>query len=309
VGGSAKAKVKGGAIAQMQVYQCIYCDAACEEEDDKCIECFVCKNWSHQKCAKLTDEVFSTLTDPVFENLQWVCQPCMETKKEVQSRDDARLDALVSLIPMVHAMSARMESLEKGLMGEKLEEKIEEVVDRKLAELWEEQVEMEKRKCNLVIWNLKESAKTEIEEKKKDDLAAVKLLLSKVVELEEGDVVEPVRLGKGTQVGTRPRMLRVTVKSEDKKKEILRKAPELNANVRDQAKRVYINPDYTQKQREQQKKLRDEKKRRTDAGEQNLAIRNGKIVQLKPRAANDGENQGNPGGGGDANAEGDAGKH
>jgi hypothetical protein len=202
-----------------------------------------------------------------------------------------------------------MESLEKGLMGEKLEEKIEEVVDRKLAELWEEQVEVEKRKCNLVIWNLKESAKTEIEEKKRDDLAAVKLLLSKVVEIEEGEVVEPVRLGKGTQVGTRPRMLRVTVKSEDKKKEILRKAPELNANIRDQAKRVYINPDYTQKQREQQKKLRDEKKRRTDAGEQNLAIRNGKIVQLKPRAANDGENQGKPGGGGDANAEGADGKH
>jgi hypothetical protein len=298
-------KLKGKlSISDAAVFQCIYCDSACEEIDDNCIECFVCKNWSHQKCAKVPDEIFKSLTD--LGCLQWVCQPCMESKQEAQSRDDARLEALLSLIPMVHAMSARMESIEKGLMGEKLEEKIEEVVDRKLAEMLQEQMEVEKRKCNLVIWNLKESTKLEIEDKKKDDLTAVKSLLSKVVQLEEGDVVEPIRLGKGTQLGTRPRLLRVTLKSEEKKKEILKKAPDLNKNVRDQAKRIFINPDYTQKQREQQKKLREEKKRRTDEGEQNLAIRNGKIVQVKPRAI---DGQENAGVGADANAGGDASKH
>ena len=94
-------------------------------------------------------------------------------------------------------------------MGEKLEEKIEEVVDRKLAEIMEEQREVEKRKKNLIIVNLKESTQTEFEERKKEDLAAAKILLGKLVTLESDDLVEPVRLGKVG--GNRPRMLRVAV--------------------------------------------------------------------------------------------------
>ena len=111
-------------------------------------------------------------------------------------------------------------------------------------------------------------------------MAAAKSLISKIVTLEEGEVVEPIRLGKVG--GNRPRLLKVTVKNHDKKKEIVRKAPELNRNVADKDKRVYINHDYTQKQREKYKALREEKWRRTREGEQNLVIRNGKIVVFKP---------------------------
>ena len=43
-----------------------------------------------------------------------------------------------------------------------------------------------------------------------------------------------------------------------------------------------MTPDLTKKEREANKKLRDELHRRKGAGETNLAIRNGKIVMLKP---------------------------
>jgi hypothetical protein len=184
---------------------------------------------------------------------------------------------------MVEGLNMRLANLERGLLkGEALEQKIEEVVDKKLAEVMDEQKEIEKRKMNVIIWNLRESAKAEVAEKKEDDLAAAKSLLAKLVPLDEDEVVDPVRLGK-VSLGNRPRMLRVTIKKEEKRKEILRKAPELNRTVADEKKRIYINPDYTQKQREQYKALREEKKRRIDAGEENLAIRNGKIVTVKPR--------------------------
>ena len=154
-------------------------------------------------------------------------------------------------------------------------------MDRKLAEAMEEQREIDKRKNNLIIVNMKESTRVEIEERKYDDLTAARTLFERVVSLDQGDVVEPVRLGR--MGGNLPRMLRVTVKSEEKKKEILRKAHELNSSVTDSKKKVYINSDYTQKQRETYKALRAEKHRRTEEGEQNLVIRNGKIVVGKPR--------------------------
>ena len=46
-------------------------------------------------------------------------------------------------------------------------------------------------------------------------------------------------------------------------------------------KKIYINPDYTPKQREQNKELRAEMKRRMEEGEEDLTIRHGKIVVWK----------------------------
>ena len=164
----------------------------------------------------MDDDIFLSLSNPKQQNLQWICKPCLGKSSEPQSRFDNRMDKLLDLIPLIHSLSSRLENIEKGLMGEKLEEKIEEVVDRKLAEIMEEQREVEKRKKNLIIVNLKESTQTEFEERKKEDLAAAKILLGKLVTLESDDLVEPVRLGKVG--GNRPRMLRVTLKSEEKKK-------------------------------------------------------------------------------------------
>ena len=182
----------------MSAFQCIECENVCNDEEDCAIECFVCKNWAHQHCAALNDEVFGNLCNPLLQkkNLQWVCRPCLEEKKEVQSRHDNRLDKLLDLIPLVHSLGNRLENLEKGLMGEKLEEKIEEVVDRKLSEMIEEKNEIEKRKNNLIMVSIKESTKVDIEARKRDDLHAANTVLRSLVALTEDEVVEPVRLGK-----------------------------------------------------------------------------------------------------------------
>ena len=47
-------------------------------------------------------------------------------------------------------------------------------------------------------------------------------------------------------------------------------------------KRIYINQDYTKKQRDAHKALRDELKERLRKGEQNLFIRKGQIVKGNP---------------------------
>ena len=48
--------------------------------------------------------------------------------------------------------------------------------------------------------------------------------------------------------------------------------------------RSYISPDLTKKQREKAFQLREERRRRTEAGETNLIIRNGEIVIKEARS-------------------------
>ena len=179
----------------IDVFFCSSSSSYTRGEDDF-IECFLCKNWAHKEYCGLDDDIFLSLSNPKQQNLQWICKPCLDKSSEPQSRFDNRMDKLLDLIPLIHSLSSRLENIEKGLMGEKLEEKIEEVVDRKLAEIMEEQREVEKRKKNLIIVNLKESTQTEFEERKKEDLAATKNLLGKLVTLESDALIEPVRLGK-----------------------------------------------------------------------------------------------------------------
>ena len=277
----------------LTAWQCLYCSNVCDDDQEDSIKCFACKKWAHQKCSGLKDQLFEAFCDPEQPNLEWICNHCVDAKNELQASQDPRIDKLLDLIPLVATLSNRLENIEKNLLGENLEEKIEEVVDRKLAEAMNEQREVERRKKNLIIVNLKESSKTDIKERIQEDLSAAKKLLGKLVYLEDDDITDPIRLGK--EGGNKPRLMRVTIKTEKKKQEIHKKAPELNREVRDKDKRVFVNPDYTKKERETHKMLRDEMKKRIENGEQNLAIRQGKIVTLRPRIS-DKPNAGKAGG-------------
>ncbi len=81
-------------------------------------------------------------------------------------------------------------------------------------------------------------------------------------------------------------MLRVTVKTEPKQKEILKKAPQLNKQVTDQSRKNYINPDFTPKERELNKRLRAERKERYERGEKDLVIRDGNLVKKRTMVDN-----------------------
>ena len=104
-------------------------------------------------------------------------------------------------------------------------------------------------------------------------------MIGQLVEGAEGELSRPVRIGKVG--GNRPRMLRVVVANERTREDILRKAPELNKGISENRKKIYINPDYTMRERERNKALRDELKRRRANGEEDLVIRGSQIVVKK----------------------------
>lgn len=141
-------------------------------------------------------------------------------------------------------------------------------------------MDREKRKLNVVVYNLPEQGDA-------DDSAADKNQkdVSKLCSIIRSELSVNIRVKKAFRVGRRmperPRLLIVTLESVEAKMELLKLASQLRSS--DEWRTLYINPDLTQKEREEGKRLRQELATRRNAGEKNLYIRKGKIIQGHPQ--------------------------
>ena len=184
-----------------------------------------------------------------------------------------------TMMKMMNTMIERLAKLENKENRNHSDKEIVDIVDVKVNESLSEIHEKEKRKLNLVIVNLPESQGTSAEDFKKNENTKIQKLVKEIVPEKNIQIKNHVRLGQ-KNIGNKnqPRLLKITVDNEETKKELLSKAANINRNS-DSKNKVYINPDYTAKEREIFRHLRQELKERTGKGERNLIIRNGKIVE------------------------------
>ena len=115
------------------------------------------------------------------------------------------------------------------------------------------------------------------------DLLEVQKIVKEIAGTGPDAVSNPIRLGAKTK--DKGRMIKFTVKDEKSKYEILKNAPKLSKN-KDRKEVLYINPDYTPKERETLRNLRQEKRSREEAGEKDLVIKNFKITKRNSRPHN-----------------------
>ena len=169
-------------------------------------------------------------------------------------------------------------------------------VAQDLSRALDDHLDREKRKANLVVHNLPEQDGSSLSERSENDITLFTAMLREVMKIN-------VSASKSFRVGKRhtdrPRLLIVTLDNPASKHDILRYAPQLRNS--DTYGNIYISPDLTQKEREANKKLREELSSRRKAGESNLVIKGGRIVQVpgKSRTAEDTTvNSSVPGGGG-----------
>ena len=230
--------------------------------------------------------------------MQWLCKPCRAPGAQdvgTRTRLEAKMDAVLMLVT---SMEERLAKIEGTHSKDGIEKLIEETVQRKVAQVFEETQEREKRKNNIIVVNLAESQKEEGADRKQDDIEAVKKLLTDITDETTASHVEnPIRLGQfkiGTN--TRPRLLKLTVTNDEDKKKIMRNVKNLNRGVEDAANRVYINNDCTPKEREDYKALKTElDKRRADDKDNDWIIRGNQIVKRRPPMQPSGESQGKQG--------------
>ena len=206
----------------------------------------------------------------------------MGIPKPQASRTGVKLDMLVKLFQNI---VQRLEKLEGAYTGKYLEEKIEEAVDKKVTEVLEEAKEKEQRKHNIIIANFPESMGVTVEEKRQDDKDMVRNLVKKITDVPGDDLTDPIRLGPvqiGHNVG--PRLLRMVVRTDESKADIMRNVYRLNEGV-EFAERVYINNNSTPRERMKYRELKAEVARREAEGEADLIIRNLQIVKRRQRNA------------------------
>ena len=147
----------------------------------------------------------------------------------------------------------------------------------------DEYMDREKRKCNLILYNIPETTTSvESADGVKKDSETFKELVSSIMDkgISNLQIIKAIRLCKLTSA--KPKPLLISIHDELCKREILRSAYKLSKTPK--WSNIYVSPDYTRKERETNKVLREELKRCKENGEVNLGIRNGMIVVKQPRS-------------------------
>ena len=192
--------------------------------------------------------------------------------------------------PPLSIMTAEQEKLNKIFNKQN---RIDQDVQLQKSEK-EEEKRREVRENNLIVYGIPEESE-DVTELMKEDFLAVKEVYRDREDLMSQHITQITRLGQKKEEQIRP--IRLTFSSEEKRTEVLRKNKNLkiyHTNFEECAatfcndpdkrhKHIYISPDKTKLQREKEKKLRETLKQRRTAGEENLIIRNEKIIQ-KPQA-------------------------
>jgi hypothetical protein len=124
--------------------------------------------------------------------------------------------------------------------------------DKDIQQKMIEMLEREKRRENIIIRGIKVS--TEIEERK-----AVETILEELIPEMEIKYEIMGRVGRQEQSIARP--LRVHIQDSEQRRRILNRGKQLKAADDDMLKRIYLAPDLTRMQQEEDKKLRDKLKR------------------------------------------------
>ena len=153
---------------------------------------------------------------------------------------------------------------------------------RVLADQKEEETLIEKKKANLIIFGMPESNLEDNKEELLADFRKLKKVYADRVELKKEDITHMTRIGMKNNSKTRP--IQITLSSQDARKTLLTKNKDLKLLENNISTNIYVSTDRTKKQREADKELRDELKRRKGLGETNLVIRNNRIVPFRERA-------------------------
>ncbi|XP_063963743.1 uncharacterized protein LOC135156153 [Lytechinus pictus] len=147
----------------------------------------------------------------------------------------------------------------------------------------EEMIERERRKNNLVVFNLPESTARSPKGRQDYDKKIVDELILDGMGIEGVEVNKVTRLGGiGQNRFSKPRVTLIELQDSSTKNTLLRSAK--NLRNKDMWATTYIAPDLTPNQRKQRKELYTELRLRRANGEENIGIRHGEIVKLRDRA-------------------------
>jgi len=206
--------------------------------------------------------------DSKIPGFVWTCKSCIHAIPTIKNLSKVLIgvkDEQSSCRSDIKTLKDKMDTLENSIDG-KVQSAVEEYRDR------------EARKCNLIVHQVPESSLPDAKERNAEDTAVVSQILVDIG-VQDAKLESVVRLGK--RIPDKHRLMKVTVDSVSSKIQALRNAKRLRNTQH--WKEVFVTPDMTPKEREKNKALREELKRRRDDGEEHLVIRNGEIAKVEDK--------------------------
>lgn len=188
------------------------------------------------------------------------------SKDEPQQRIEAKVDTLLETVSASRTDSHYVHDC------------VEDAIIVKIAEEQEEAEEIRKRKNNVVIFGVQESAESDSEKRRTEDEDRLQTVLH-LIKCDTTTVNKIVRMGRRPeQKDAKPRPMLVTMASEKQKDQVLAKSKNLKRSGHEEMDKVFIVQDLTPRQRERRKRLVQELKDRKQKGEGHLIIAGGRIV-------------------------------
>lgn len=258
--------------------QCGSCDEDIKRGDDN-VGCSACKVKYHLQCTSLNENERKVLASK--SNLKWFCILCDDDVCDMLNNFEKFRKVSKEIKILKKDMEAKLKAFEERVVKCEVSGRSNdvEVSDQSVIRSFEvdrEETELiEAKKCNLIYFNVPESSKEESTDRMKDDF---KLLTESYsdTKIVPNDINAIFRVGKKDDNVTRPVVVKFA--NVETRKRVLTANEDLKLKFNDEIINIFVSVDRTQKQREVHKKLVNELRRRKDAGDTDLVIRNDKIV-------------------------------
>ena len=270
-------------------HPCGKCDA---EVTGNSVSCNSCDSWFHYRCIEgMTNEYFDNCRKMAELNgySPFLCKICRKVltavKKSMKElRDDMKImaDKIVVLELEKEALAQKMENIE--IKADKANDRVV-VVEKEVAtgmEKAKEEVKndvksemslREERADRVVVYGLEETKDQDPEQWTEKEKKKVEGIFQHMGVQPQGEITVKFRAGKPREEGAKPRPLIVRLPDDETQLRFLSNAPKLSRV--EEMKRIYIAPDLTPQQRDQDKKKEIELKE--DAAKRTEAEKNGKI--------------------------------
>ena len=260
--------------------KCGMCDESLKRLE-KSIGCNACKFKYHQQCSNLPENEFEIMLS-TRTKLKWFCQLCESDVSEILTNFQKFKKVSKEISDIRDDMAGKLKEFEHRLVhcevqktSENVSQTIKEQVAKDYSITREEEKLIESKKCNLIFFKVPECPAENPGERMKKDYEVLNEAYNQKF-AKNTDIDACFRVGKKTD-SVRP--LIVSFKNEEIKKTMLSQGRELSIKRNNEEIRIYSSIDRTQKQREQHKLLVETMKSRKENGEDNLGIKNGRIVE------------------------------
>lgn len=267
----------------------------CQASGRGLIQCECCDLWYCNLCSGITEEALVLLGD--IECLHFFCFPCEGEVFKAVDRKGYEVSPVISqkdflstvtntIFKAISELQSVMKATITSLLGPQNHEQPMAVdrsshgpnhsdeISQAVSSVLNEEKEKSKRRLNIILHNIPELTAENIDMQKQHDVDTAKAIVNQHLGI-PASLTQAVRLGKKSD---KPRLLRITVGSDEEKAEILRNCTKIRSiSEPEYLKKVFITPDLTKKERVENKALRDKLKTMNN-GQNKYQIKNGQIV-------------------------------